>query len=372
MSTTYQSIFDGVTLVTDIGERYTLSNSDYIGSGKDGEIFKLNDNMAVKMYLEHPIKQNLLDKLTTLYSQRKSFHELVVAPTQLVRIEGRPTNQAVGFTMKYLPKAKELDSIRWRPSILPTEEPIFDQMIANFIYEIGDALESLHANRVFMCDLKPQNILVSNLRPYLIDFDSCSMPNYPGESFTIQYLDPRIRDHVPDAIGRNEEFSALTDWWALSVIAFELFMGVSPWSGIRNDLRRDPLAFRSFNYSAVIFDEKVNPPKFEMRNRQWLDSKPRLKAFFKNIFSPDPSSRVPMADILNAYFPREEIIQRSDQANILIATLVQDDRQRQFLKAVFDELVEKARKRYSERERTRIHLLDMMYSPEDFEEEREI
>jgi serine/threonine protein kinase len=364
MSTTFQATFDGVILVTDVGERFTLSNDDYIGMGKDGEIFKLNDEKAVKIYFEHPIKKNLLDKLITLQGQRKSFHELVVAPTQMVRVEGQPPDKVAGFIMKYLPEAKELDSIRWKSSIPKAEEPAFDQIIANFIYDVSDALESLHANRVFMCDLKPQNILVSNLRPYLVDFDSCSMPNYPGESYTIQYLDPRIRDRVPDAIGRNEEFSALTDWWALGVIGFELFMGVSPWSGNRNDLKKDPLAFRSFNYSAVIFDEKVKPP-VQLRDPKWLESKPRLKTFFKGIFSPDPSRRVPMADVLNAYFPREEVNQPTDKAKTLITTLFPNDRDLQFVRSLLDELEKNARKKYIDREKERIHLLDMMYSAND-------
>lgn len=363
MDTTFKATFDGLTLVNEIGERYQLTNENYIGVGKDGEIFRINDDIAVKIYFEHPIKENLINKLKTLQGQSKSFHQLIVAPKNMVRIEGAPQNQVVGFVMKYLSDAKELDSIKWKSSIPDSEQSTFDQIIANFIYDISDALETLHANRIFMCDLKPQNILVSNLKPYLVDFDSCAMPNYPGESYTVQYLDPRIRDHVPDAIGRNEEFSALTDWWALAVIAFELFMGVSPWSGIRNDLRRDPLAFRSFNYSAVIFDEKVKPP-IQLRDPKWLEGKPRLKTFFKNIFSPDPSRRVPMAEVLNAYFPREELNkpQSSQAAYTLIKSLFQNDRDYLFIKQVLDELERNARRKYGEREKLRIQLLDMMYA----------
>ncbi|GEM_PF-6938096 len=362
MSITYQSKFDGVTIVTDSRQRYTLSNLAYIDGGKDGEVFKLNNQFAVKMYPEYPINSSMREKLSTLCGQRGSFHELVVAPLQMVRLEGQPTNQAAGFIMKYLPDAKPLNCMSWKPSITNSEETLFDQMIANLIYEISEALENLHANRVFMCDLKPQNILISNLKPYLIDFDSCSIPNYPGESFTIPYLDPRIRDHVPDAVGPNEEFSALTDWWALAVIAFELFMGVSPWAGIHPKYRKEPHVFRSYNYSVVVLDPMVQPPKFDMRNPKWLESKSKLKTYFKKIFSPDPASRVPLFDVLDAHFPREESLKRAERASNLMARLIQDDRQRQFLEKLWTDMIEKARKKTVEREKSRIRLLDMMYS----------
>ncbi len=362
MSITYQSKFDGITIFDADGQRYTLTNSNYIDGGKDGEVFKLNNQFAVKMYPDYPINSSMSEKLSTLCGQKRNFHELVVAPLQMVFLEGLPTNQAVGFIMKYLPDAKPINSMSWKPSIAPNEEPLFDQMIANFIYEINDALGSLHVNRVFMCDLKPQNILVSNLRPYLIDFDSCSIPNYPGESFTIQYLDPRIRDRVPDAVGPNEEFSALTDWWALAVIAFELFMGVSPWAGIHPKYRKDPYVFRSYNYSAVLLDPMVQPPKFDIRNPKWLESKPKLKAYFKKIFSSDPTGRVPLVDMLDSYFPREEALQRTQRADNLMARLIQDDRQRRFWEELWNDMIERARKKTLERDKARIRLLDMMYS----------
>ncbi len=360
---TYQSRFDGARIVTDRGQRYTLSNSDYIGGGRDGEVFQLNSHLAVKMYSNNPIDSVLREKLLTLCGQneQEAFHELVVSPIQMIRLEKQTANQEAGFIMKYLPDAKPLSDMRWKNSIKPEEEKAFDQMIANIIYDLSDGLENLHANRVFMCDLKPDNILVSNLRPYLIDFDSCSMPNYPGETFTIPYLDPRIRDGVPNAVGSNEEFSDLTDWWALAVIAFELFMGVLPWAGIHPQYRKDPLAVRSFNYSAVIFDPMVRTPKFGMRDPRWLEEKPKIKEYFKRIFS-SPEPAVPIVEILNTYFPREEFPQRPEQAINLIDKLVGDARQIQFFKALWDAMIEKARERASERKPGRINILDVMYS----------
>jgi len=266
--------------------------------------------------------------------------------------------------MKYLPDAKPLSFMRWKSSVKEGEEFIFDQTAASFVYDLSEALENLHANRVFMCDLKPDNILVSNLRPYLIDFDSCSMPNYPGETFTIPYLDPRIRDGVPNAVGSNQAFSALTDWWALAVIVFELFMGVLPWSGNHPKYRREPLVNRSFIYSVVILDPMVKIPKLGVRAPSWLESKPRLMNYFRRVFSSDPAGRIPPVEVLNVYFPREYYMERTKPAINLMDRLIQDDRDRQFFQQLWTRLIEKARIQAAEREKARIRLLDMMYSPE--------
>lgn len=365
MSITYQSRFDGLRIVTDEGQWFTLYNSNFVNGGGFGEVFKLDDDLVVKLYYDNPIKSTLREKLLTLCAQKDTFNELIVSPLQMVRIEGQQPSQASGYIMKYIPDAKPCTFMKWKNSISQSEEDIFDYTVANLIHDLSLAISSLHENRVFVCDLKPENILISELRPYIIDFDSCSIPNYQGESFTIQYLDPIIRGNVPDAVGSNEEFSALSDWWALAVISFEMFLGVSPWSGIHPQFRKDPLTFRSYNYSAVIFDPLVRPPLKELRNPEWLENKPKLKNYYKNIFSPDPHSRISIIDILDLYFPQEvEFVQEHEKVYNIMDRLLKDDRQRKFFETIWRDIVAKARKRALGKEQARIQLLDMMYSAE--------
>ncbi len=66
MSTGYHSRFDGTTIITDDGRRFTLSDSCYLGGGKDGEVFRLDDQLAVKMYSTCPVSASLREKLITL------------------------------------------------------------------------------------------------------------------------------------------------------------------------------------------------------------------------------------------------------------------------------------------------------------------
>lgn len=361
MSIRYQSSFDGATVISDGGRRYTLSNSNYLGGGKDGEVFRLDDEYAAKIYTDNPIPHALHEKLTILCNQKKRFHDSAVSPKELLRFAGKSAGEASGFLMKYLPEAKPLDHLKWNPAIDSMDEAAFDQAIATFIYNICDALENLHSNRVFIGDLKPQNIMVSNMRAYIVDFDACALlPDYPGNSFTIEYVDPRLREGVPDGKGPYD-FSAGTDWWAMAIIAFELFMGVSPWSGIHPQFRRDPLVFRSYNYSAVMFDPMVRPPAKYLRDRAWLDGKPRIKNFFKGIFSKNPASRVPISEVLDAYFPRDQFAAESERVISRVEDLLLSDGERRFIERPMHDLQEQAIKKAVRREQARVQLLDMMY-----------
>ncbi len=365
---TYQSHqFNGAVVITDCGKRITLSNDLFLGAGRDGEVFQVDEQYAVKMYFDNPICESLCEKLKLICSNKTRVYKNVVKPLQLVRLQGQSPNDVAGFIMKFLPNAKSLTCMKWKSERPPSLESTIDQTIANFIYSISKGLVSLHQNRIVMGDLKPENILVSNNEVYLIDIDSCSiLPDYPGDSFTIQYVDPKIREGVPDSRGPYE-FTPQTDWWALGIIAFELFMGVSPWAGNHPAFRKTPLAFRSHAYSAVLFDERVNPPppKF-VRDRSWLKSKPRIEEYFSGIFSNSPQCRVPMTEALSAYFPVGQC--QADVSRIIqhIESLLRNDTERKFLERFFDDLRQGALNNSINRERARTELLNMMFSPEMF------
>ena len=371
MAASYTSRFHGSVIVTSGGERHLLSNEMFVDAGQDGEVFRVGD-MAVKVYSENPISRQKREKLMTLCAQRGRFHRCVVAPVEMVRLEGHSSDKAAGFTMEFLPFARQLDAIRWQPDMSVEEEKIFDRTVAAILCQLCEALQSLHANRVFVCDLKPLNVLLCELRPYIVDFDSCALPGYAGESFTVEYLDPRIRDSVPEAMGANEQFSAESDWWALGVIAFKLFMGVSPWAGIHPDFRRQPHIYRSFNYSAVLFDPRVRPPSVGLRDAAWLDARPKLRRYFQGIFSADPSARVPIAPALDIYFPRGEESDgaASRAAAAVMERLAIDPRELEFTRSIRDEIVRRSPRESEEREEVLVRFLDGMFGA-DVEQEGE-
>jgi hypothetical protein len=358
MSKTYESRFHGTVIITESGQEFTLSNSAFIDAGGEGEVFQLDTRYAVTMYTRE-ISDQLREKLATLCAQRSTFHEMVVSPLQLVRVKGQPKKQVAGFVMRYLPDATSIKTFRWTKSIAGDQEERFDTMIAHFIYDLSDGLANLHSNRVFMADLKPENILVSNHRAYFVDFDSCSLPAYPSTSATIQYVDPELRGGVPNALGPYE-FSARSDWWALGVIAFELFIGVSPWSGSNPNMRRDPLEVRSFNYSAVLLDPIVKPPVGYTRPKEWFARREKIRNYFeigKGIFSKKLNKRVPMTGVLEGYFPRKKELGSSYFVPVN-QEMTEDE---EFGKQVLEDFRKIAEERGRQREKARVDMLDLMF-----------
>lgn len=355
MSQAYESRFHGTVIATDSGQEYTLSNAAYRGGGLEGEVFQLDNRLAVKMYTSD-IGDQLREKLATLCAQRERFHEMVVTPLQMVRLKGQAKKQVAGFVMKYLPDAKAIDEYRWNKSINADKEDRFDTMIAHFLYDLSDGLANLHGNRVFMGDLKPQNVLVSNHRAFLVDFDSCSLPAYPSTSATIQYVDPELRGGVPNALGPYE-FSARSDWWALGVIAFELFIGASPWSGVNPNMRKDPFEVRSFNYSAVLLDPIVRPAVGYTRPKEWFDRKEKIKNYFaigKGLFSKNLNKRVPMTGVLEGYFPRKKEL----GTNYVVPVKQELTDEEEFFRRPLEDFRRLAENR---REKARLQMLDLMF-----------
>ena len=295
-----KSLFDGRQIsVGNISLR--LSEETFIRSGGEAEVHRINDSNAVKIYKDIERAEKLKDKLTILCEKAPSFYESVVAPKELAYFADNVSQTICGFSMSFVPNAQNLEGYVWNDEIEQGEEAKFDQSTANLLYDLATGLKAIHKSYVVVGDLKPENILVSKGKAFIIDFDSTSLiPDFPGDTYTDFYIDPRLRGDTPDKpVVYN--FDCEADWWSLGVIAFEMFFGISPWGGTHPKFRSDKIQ-RACNYSVVGFDGAVRA--INMRPFDWLDDKPRLREFFENLFSPDPTFRYSIEYALDWYFQR--------------------------------------------------------------------
>ena len=291
------SLFDGAEISIN-DEKIRLTNATFLDEGGDAEVHKINADVSIKIYKEPERAEELENKLTILREKASTFHPSVVAPQELV-FRG-DEKKVVGFSMKFLPDAQKLEDYFWQPDI-PTDENKFDQQVANMLFDLCEGLKAIHRSRVVVGDLKPDNILVSKGEAFFVDFDSASLlPEYPADSYTPDYVDPRLKN---DVSAEPQGFDPESDWFALGVVAFEMFMGTQPWGGSHPKLRNKTL--RSFNYSIVGFDSDTKSPP-SMRPISWFNNKPELKRYFQSLFSPDVFSRHSIEYVLERYYPRPQ------------------------------------------------------------------
>jgi serine/threonine protein kinase len=341
-----KTLFDQ-SLINVSGQSFRLSDSTFIGSGGEAEVHKIDDVRAVKIYKDMARAERLKDKLTILCEKATSFHESVVSPKELAFIKDGSKQSLCGFSMSLISNSHNLEDYVWNDEITPENETRFDTNTANLIYDIATGLRAIHKSYVVLGDLKPENILVSNGKAYIVDFDSASLvPDFPGELYTDFYVDPRLRGNSPDKKVAYS-FDAEADWWSLGVIAFELFFGILPWGGQHPKLRSDKV-LRACHYSAVGFDTDVKA--INMRPFSWLNSKPQLREFFRNLFSPAVSYRFSIEFALERYFPRPQakretfVIPKADRpSSAILPDLVFSNELVKFTENVTSSIKDKAR-----------------------------
>jgi serine/threonine protein kinase len=285
------------------GDKYLVRPSDRIGEGYSASVYKVSEQVAAKIYKGGELSNKLQEKLSILIYRarelRQNPHLAAIVLPEGFLLDG-PNGKIVGVKMRYVAGARPIHHFKWNSQI--TDESQFDQSVADLLFDICDGITALHKQRIYVSDLKPDNILVANGRAHIVDFDSCSLaPEYLGLNYTEGYLDPRLREDDAHSAGPFE-FDAESDWWAVAVVAFHLFTGVLPWEGVDPDTkgtsRDETFALRAFKYRAAYLNQDITFPSSAGRPAVWTQLRPRLFQFFNRIFSDDTSARRPISDIL--------------------------------------------------------------------------
>lgn len=97
--------------------------------------------------------------------------------------------------------------------------------IKKAVLGLVQALRFLHKNLVIYGDLKPENVMLENGQPILVDFGLSTKLNYPTEKIDVfkgtdGYLAPEIH------MGRYYGYEV--DYWALGVMCYEMYTGDLP------------------------------------------------------------------------------------------------------------------------------------------------
>ncbi|XP_069081961.1 serine/threonine-protein kinase 17B [Pleurodeles waltl] len=114
---------------------------------------------------------------------------------------------------------------------LADEEMLSEKEVIRLLCQILEGVHFLHQNDVVHLDLKPQNILLSSLKPLgdikIVDFGLSRKLGHAAELREIlgtpEYVAPEILSYEP--------ITTATDLWSVGVISYMLLTGESPFLG---------------------------------------------------------------------------------------------------------------------------------------------
>ncbi|XP_015027823.2 cyclin-dependent kinase 2 [Drosophila novamexicana] len=183
------------------------------------------------------------------------------------------------------------------------------QLIKSYMYQIFDALDFCHTNRILHRDLKPQNLLVDtagNIK--LADFGLARAFNVPMRAYTHEVVTLWYR--APEILLGTKFYSTGVDIWSLGCIFSEMIMRRSLFPG---DSEIDQL-YRIFRTLSTpdeskwpgvtqLPDFKAKFPKWEASNVPTAIREHEANDLIMSMLCYDPNLRISAKDALqHAYF----------------------------------------------------------------------
>ena len=182
------------------------------------------------------------------------------------------------------------------PPTTPTEAKVFDAShpfrailsrmsypaaVIEIVRAVADGLAHAHAHGILHLDLKPQNVLFSDVgQPMLLDFNlSYDRKNQTRDKIggTWPYMAP---ESIREYLGTNEQtVDERTDLYALGVMFFELLTCQLPFAKVRHvpDDLENAIAERE---AGVRLPSEINPevtPAYDAIVRKLLEPKPECR-----------------------------------------------------------------------------------------------
>ncbi len=281
-----------------------VKTSLIVGQGGEAVIYRLDSDTVLKLFKgpDHPdfagLPQEQEAARLRLELQQKKLPAFpkglpaqVVAPEDLAR---EPVSgMAVGFSMRFVPKAELLSRYSERPFRQAGVDP---NSIPLIFARLHDSVSILHRRGVLIGDFNDLNVLVREQDPFLIDADSFQYGGFPCVAYTLKYSDSKLFDeqgNVPVFVRPYQEDS---DWYSFAVLLFQCLLFVDPFGGVhapKDPGKRVPNVLRALR-RVPVFDSEVRYPKTALPYCVLPDE---LLQFFYRVFAQGARGRFP-ADLL--------------------------------------------------------------------------
>ncbi|WP_439131450.1 protein kinase domain-containing protein [Polaribacter sp.] len=236
---------------------YKLKDLTPSFSGREADIYLLNEG-CLKYFtdeiLSKKIKKEkvllLCDKYQDLQG-KEGFRNI-----GLPKYPAYSKDSFIGFKMEFFKNSKTITEYRYYILQKEYKNIGFNDKAAHIIVkQLFKSLQLVHTHKIILGDINPENILINNssFESFIIDVDSAHVGNYPCFLTMPEYICPSV-----EAIGKNSDdsysFSTSSDIYSLSIISFELFIGVHPFTPPVEPIidmtqaKREGISFLSFHH----------------------------------------------------------------------------------------------------------------------------
>jgi len=215
---------------------FDLDKVDPLAQGGEGEIYKLDHDAVAKIYHRDQLTRHRQEKVLALSGKYKFYCGLFdEARFAFPRSEAKDadSNELLGFEMRFLGKHPQLIDIAYDLQNNQYRSyngvALDNNRTINLIYDLFSSLDVFHRARIIIGDINPSNILYnfSTGKPIFIDLDAAHIEKYGCVAYKEEYIDPQV-EKMGKASDGTLKYSCEGDQFAMSIIAYELFVGVHP------------------------------------------------------------------------------------------------------------------------------------------------
>lgn len=181
---------------------------DFLAAGGEGSIY-LVDKFCYKI-TNHPFVESKLIELMELKRDN------VVVPIDFL-LDNK--NNMVGYVLNYIDGdalCRLFNTSFWNDNKLDVNS------ISGIIEKFIETTQYIHDSKCLVVDWNEMNFLVDRKFevPYFIDTNAWKTKSFPPDAIT-----PLFRDHS------SKDFSALSDWYGVGILACKLYVGIHPYKG---------------------------------------------------------------------------------------------------------------------------------------------
>ena len=248
---------------TNKGTTYTINPDKEINRGGEGKIMLVENNPDIVAKIFHTPKENDFEKRMQFMKQLDE--NIFIIPKDLLFLKSTFT----GYTMQYLDDDYFPISTIFSKNFC-TRNKIDNIFKTQIIKKLHRAVENAHQNNIVLGDLNQFNILI-NMKGDLkiIDTDSFATPVNSHSGILLE----EIRDYFYNGL-----INKMSDYFAFSVIVFNLLTFVHPYKGIHKRFKN--LKDRMINRISII----ESSPELKIPNFYNPISDNKLETLFKKIF----------------------------------------------------------------------------------------